>query len=220
MLTMNHVAYSYHKARETVQIFEDKTLSFEQGTIYGIFGPSGSGKTTCLALLGGLERPDKGEILLDGTSIAKIGARNLRKHHISYVFQDYQLFSYMTALENVMAARQISHPKESLQASKEQSRRQLADMGLEPDEIMRRVTELSGGQQQRVAIARALVTDAEYILADEPTGNLDRENTKKIVGLLQQIAHEQKKCVIVVTHSEFVRKNCDVCYQIGEEDEE
>lgn len=72
MLTMNHVAYSYHKAREAVQIFEDKTLSFEQGTMYGIFGPSGSGKTTCLALLGGLERPDKGEILLDGVSIAKI----------------------------------------------------------------------------------------------------------------------------------------------------
>lgn len=219
MLTMNHVAYSYRKAKETIQIFEDKTLSFEPGTMYGIFGPSGSGKTTCLALLGGLERPDKGEILLDGVSIAKIGERNLRKHHISYVFQDYQLFSYMTALENVMTARQISQPKESFKDLKERCRKQLADMGLEPDQIMRKVTELSGGQQQRVAIARALATDADYILADEPTGNLDKENTKKIVCLLQQIAHEQKKCVIVVTHSEFVKKNCDVCYQIGEEDE-
>lgn len=219
MLEMNHVTYSYHKAKETVRVFEDKTLSFEQGTMYGIFGPSGSGKTTCLALLGGLEHPDEGEILLDGVNIEKIG-QNLRKHHISYVFQDYQLFPYMTAVENLMAAVQISEPKENYKILREKCKDRLIDMGLEPDQIKRRVTELSGGQQQRVAIARALVTNAEYILADEPTGNLDKENTKKIVCLLQQIAHEQKKCVIVVTHSEFVKKNCDVCYRIGEEDEE
>lgn len=219
MLEMNHVTYSYHKAKETVRVFEDKTLSFEQGTMYGIFGPSGSGKTTCLALLGGLEHPDEGEILLDGVNIEKIG-QNLRKHHISYVFQDYQLFPYMTAVENLMAAVQISEPKENYKILKEKCKGKLIDMGLEPDQIKRKVTELSGGQQQRVAIARALVTNAEYILADEPTGNLDKENTQKIVCLLQQIAHEQKKCVIVVTHSEFVKKNCDVCYRIGEEDEE
>lgn len=220
MLEMSHVTYAYHRAKEKVQVFKDKTLMFEQGTMYGIFGPSGSGKTTCLALLGGLEHPDEGEILLDGINIEEIGGRNLRKHHISYIFQDYQLFPYMTALENVMVALRISEPKESYKILKEKCKDILSSMGLEPDQMMRKVTELSGGQQQRVAVARALVTNAGYILADEPTGNLDRENTKKIVCLLQQIAHEKKKCVIVVTHSEFVKKNCDVCYRIGEEYEE
>lgn len=87
-------------------------------------------------------------------------------------------------------------------------------------QITRKVTELSGGQQQRVAIARALITDAKYILADEPTGNLDKENRRKIVELLQQIAHEQDRCVIVVTHSDYVKKKCDICYEMGDDDEE
>ena len=95
----------------------------------------------------------------------------------------------------------------------------LKSVGLEEkaDEYPNR---LSGGQQQRVAIARALITDAKYILADEPTGNLDKENRRKIVELLQQIAHEQDRCVIVVTHSDYVKKKCDICYEMGDDDEE
>lgn len=89
----------------------------------------------------------------------------------------------------------------------------LVMVGLDDSQITRKVTELSGGQQQRVAIARALITDAKYILADEPTGNLDKENRRKIVELLQQIAHEQDRCVIVVTHSDYVKKKCDICYE-------
>ena len=96
----------------------------------------------------------------------------------------------------------------------------LVMVGLDDSQITRKVTELSGGQQQRVAIARALITDAKYILADEPTGNLDKENRRKIVELLQQIAHEQDRCVIVVTHSDYVKKKCDICYDMGDDDEE
>ncbi|MBR4026715.1 MAG: ABC transporter ATP-binding protein [Lachnospiraceae bacterium] len=219
MLEMKNVSYAYRTKHNLVQVFENISFSFQKGKIYGIFGPSGSGKTTCLALLGGLESPDQGEVLLDNINIKEIGYRNLRKKYVSYIFQDYQLFPYMSALENVMVAAQISTPKNQLKHLKEKCTTELLNIGLESSQILRRVTELSGGQQQRVAIARALVTNADYILADEPTGNLDKETTKKIVELLQKIAHEQGKCVIVVTHSDYVRKNCDICYQIGGEDE-
>lgn len=195
MLEMINVSYAYKSKKEIVHVLDKVTYRFEIGEMYGIFGPSGSGKTTCLSLLAGLEKPDEGEILLDGENIQNIGGRKLRQNSISLVFQDYQLFDYMTSLENVL-------------------------VGLDDSQITRKVTELSGGQQQRVAIARALITDAKYILADEPTGNLDKENRRKIVELLQQIAHEQDRCVIVVTHSDYVKKKCDICYEMGDDDEE
>lgn len=195
MLEMINVSYAYKSKKEIVHVLDKVTYRFEIGEMYGIFGPSGSGKTTCLSLLAGLEKPDEGEILLDGENIQNIGGRKLRQNSISLVFQDYQLFDYMTSLENVM-------------------------VGLDDSQITRKVTDLSGGQQQRVAIARALITDAKYILADEPTGNLDKENRRKIVELLQQIAHEQDRCVIVVTHSDYVKKKCDICYEMGDDDEE
>lgn len=119
----------------------------------------------------------------------------------------------MTSLENVMVAAQISLPDVPKKELIKMCRDSLVMVGLDDSQITRKVTELSGGQQQRVAIARALITDAKYILADEPTGNLDKENRRKIVELLQQIAHEQDRCVIVVTHSDYVKKKCDICYE-------
>lgn len=165
-------------------------------------------------------KPDEGEILLDGENIQNIGGRKLRQNSISLVFQDYQLFDYMTSLENVMVAAQISLPDVPKKELIKMCRDSLVMVGLDDSQITRKVTELSGGQQQRVAIARALITDAKYILADEPTGNLDKENRRKIVELLQQIAHEQDRCVIVVTHSDYVKKKCDICYEMGDDDEE
>ena len=209
MLEMINVSYAYKSKKEIVHVLDKVTYRFEIGEMYGIFGPSGSGKTTCLSLLAGLEKPDEGEILLDGENIQNIGGRKLRQNSISLVFQDYQLFDYMTSLENVMVAAQISLPDVPKKELIKMCRYSLG-----------KVTELSGGQQQRVAIARALITDAKYILADEPTGNLDKENRRKIVELLQQIAHEQDRCVIVVTHSDYVKKKCDICYEMGDDDEE
>ena len=184
--------------------------------MYALFGPSGSGKTTCLSLLGGLDEPDFGKVLLDGKDIKEIGPEKLRREHVAYIFQDYQLFPYMTALENVMVAERISHGKSKKSAMKERCSGFLAQLGLTKAEMNRKVTELSGGQQQRVAIARALVTEAEYILADEPTGNLDKENTAKIVEILEGIAHDQGRCVIIVTHSGYVKGQCDTVYELGE----
>lgn len=213
MLEMINVSYAYKSKKEIVHVLDKVTYRFEIGEMYGIFGPSGSGKTTCLSLLAGLEKPDEGEILLDGENIQNIGGRKLRQNSISLVFQDYQLFDYMTSLENVMVAAQISLPDVPKKELIKMCRDSLVLVGLDDSQITRKVTELSGGQQQRVAIARALITDAKYILADEPTGNLDKENRRKIVELLQQIAHEQDRCVIVVTHSDYVKKKCDICYE-------
>lgn len=213
MLEMINVSYAYKSKKEIVHVLDKVTYRFEIGEMYGIFGPSGSGKTTCLSLLAGLEKPDEGEILLDGENIQNIGGRKLRQNSISLVFQDYQLFDYMTSLENVMVAAQISLSDVPKKELIKMCRDSLVMVGLDDSQITRKVTELSGGQQQRVAIARALITDAKYILADEPTGNLDKENRRKIVELLQQIAHEQDRCVIVVTHSDYVKKKCDICYE-------
>jgi putative ABC transport system ATP-binding protein len=160
------------------------------------------------------------KILIDFPQYKNIGGRKLRQNSISLVFQDYQLFDYMTSLENVMVAAQISLPDVPKKELIKMCRDSLVMVGLDDSQITRKVTELSGGQQQRVAIARALITDAKYILADEPTGNLDKENRRKIVELLQQIAHEQDRCVIVVTHSDYVKKKCDICYEMGDDDEE
>lgn len=223
MLEMKEVSYSYkNKKVSQVTVLEDVSFQFETGKTYALFGSSGSGKTTCLMLLGGLEQPDCGEILIDGKNIQEIGYNKLRRTRISYVFQDYQLFPYMTAIENLMAAADISGEKKKVSERKKYCMELLEFMGITPDEMNRVVTKLSGGQQQRIAIARALVNNPDYILADEPTGNLDKKNTRMIMELFTKIAHEKNKCIIIVTHSSYVLNSCDMHYQIekGEPDED
>lgn len=226
MLNMKNVSFSYkNKARkdkdgaaQTV-VFENVSYQFEKGKSYALFGASGSGKTTCLMLLGGLEKPDGGSILIDGRDIREVGYNKLRRTRVSYVFQDYQLFTYMTAVENVMAGIDTSQKRESRTGRRKRCEELLLELGISQDEMNRVVTRLSGGQQQRVAIARALVNDSDYILADEPTGNLDKGNTRMIMELLIRIAHEKNKCVIIVTHSDYVLSLCDESFRIEREDE-
>ena len=203
MLEMINVSYAYKSKKEIVHVLDKVTYRFEIGEMYGIFGPSGSGKTTCLSLLAGLEKPDEGEILLDGENIQNIGGRKLRQNSISLVFQDYQLFDYMTSLENVMVAAQISLPDVPKKELIKMCRDSLVMVGLDDSQITRKVTELSGGQQQRVAIARALITDAKYILADEPTGNLDPQNADEIMEILQDI-NRRGTTVIIATHAKEI----------------
>lgn len=215
MLSMKNISYGYKNRNKVgIMVLDDKTMDFEQGKFYTIYGASGSGKTTCLSLLGGLDSPINGIISLDGVDIKKIGYNNLRKNHVSYVFQDFHLFSYMTAVENVMLAINISGKIKNKKVAKEKAIDLLESLGLVNAEINRIVTKLSGGQQQRVAIARALATDGNYILADEPTGNLDKENTQNIIDIFKKLAKEQNKCVIAVTHSESLKKQCDVCFSL------
>ena len=215
MLELRNVRFQYKlkKGKQKVAL-DDVSLRFERGVFYSIFGPSGSGKTTCLSLLGGLDIPTSGDVLIDDKPIREIGYNNLRRTTVTYVFQDYQLFSHMSALENVLTAIKISNPKMDKSEAIDKSTEVLLSLGLDKQEISRSVTQLSGGQKQRVAIARAIAADADYILADEPTGNLDYENTEMITDLLRDLVENHNKCVIVVTHDRAVQNSSDISYVI------
>jgi len=218
MLTMSNVSYCYQKRKEKPEnmVLQDVSAAFETGRFYAVYGPSGSGKTTLLSLLGGLDKPTSGEISLDQRDISEIGYHVLRKSHVSYVFQDFHLFTYMSAVENVMLAMHVTGTCREAKVAREKAIQLLASLGMDRKDLFRTVTKLSGGQQQRVALARALSTNASYILADEPTGNLDGMNTENIISILRSLVDDMGKCVIVVTHSSQVKDAADVCYEIND----
>lgn len=209
MLCMNNVFFSYRQKRKTRDILVDLSMQFVPGKVYAIYGPSGVGKTTCLSILGGLDTPTKGRLEIDGTDIKTIGYSQLRKQYISFVFQDYHLFPYMTAIENVVVAASIAN-KTKENEIKKQAIAILDALGLDRDTMHRPINQISGGQQQRTAIARALIKNPTYILADEPTGNLDKENAQIIMSILVDLAHRQNKCIIIATHSDLVCAHADV----------
>lgn len=191
-------------------LFKDVNLSFERGKIYAILGQSGSGKTTFLSLLAGLDSPKAGKIYLDDKDINKSGLSNYRKNTVSTIFQAYNLMTYMTARQNVQTALEITNtPVDNAKID------ELFELvGISKEMIDKPVLQLSGGQQQRVAIVRALATNHNVIIADEPTGNLDEEITQDIVNIFKDIAHQQNKTVIIVTHETAVAKETDVVFEL------
>ena len=202
VLSMNKVSYQYKEARQSVLSQIDQ--EFESGKFYAIIGKSGSGKSTLLSLLAALDNPTSGKILFEGEDIQEKGDSYHRKHHISLVFQNYNLIDYLTPLENICLVNPTATKEILLQ------------LGLEESHVNRNVLKLSGGQQQRVAIARALVSEAPIILADEPTGNLDEHTAGEIIDVLKSLAKERKKCVIVVTHSKEVANAADTILELRE----
>lgn len=212
MLSLKMVSFQYRNKvnRSCVHVLENVSGQFDAGRVYSVLGPSGSGKTTLLSLMGGLEEPDTGSIYLNHTDIKDLGYVNLRRNHVAFVFQNYLLFPYLSALDNVILVMNQNRKSEMLK--KQEAVTILKSLGLETDEITRKIKFLSGGQQQRVAIARCLATGADYILADEPTGNLDSENAEMIMNILVTLAREQHKCIVIATHSEMVKKYSDICY--------
>ncbi len=202
MLEMKNIYYAY-KSKKNKIILNDISATFKDGVFYSIIGSSGAGKTTLLSLLAGLDTPVKGVVLCDGEDIQKKGLNYHRKHNISLVFQNYNLIDYLTAVENVKLG------------GKKNPETLLKEVGIEQEDWKRNVLQLSGGQQQRVAIARALASDANILLADEPTGNLDETTADEIIALLKKTAHELGKCVIVVTHSKHLAKEADVVLKIN-----
>ena len=202
VLSMNKVSYQYKEARQNVLSQIDQ--EFEAGKFYAIIGKSGSGKSTLLSLLAALDNPTSGKILFEGEDIQEKGDSYHRKHHISLVFQNYNLIDYLTPLENIRLVNPTTTKEILLQ------------LGLEESHVNRNVLKLSGGQQQRVAIARALVSEAPIILADEPTGNLDEHTAGEIIDVLKALAKERQKCVIVVTHSKEVANAADTVLELRE----
>lgn len=193
------VSYSYEKSK---RILTAVNAVFETGKMYAILGVSGSGKTTLLSLLGGLDVPQKGEILFDGVDISEHTLEYHRRNHVSLIFQSYNLIDYMTPVENVKLT------------AKQDALLVLKQLGLTEDEAKRNVMKLSGGQQQRVAIARTLASDTPIILADEPTGNLDEDTAAEITEVLKNCAHQMNKCVIIVSHSNDLAKQADMVFRL------
>lgn len=207
-LVARNVFYEYRTAFQTVRAVNGVSCEFQQGKIYAIIGASGSGKTTFLSLLAGLDVPSKGSILLDDEDTAKINCDHYRLKHISMIYQDFNLFYHLTVLENTAYPLYIR--KENKKTADEIAKKNLLQVGLDENFFKRFPSMLSGGEQQRVAIARALAAGSEIILADEPTGSLDSENSKKIVGIMRNLAHESNRCVIIVTHDSTISDVADV----------
>lgn len=200
ILTLQNIAYSY--ADGTKNVLSGANYQFEQGKFYAIVGNSGTGKSTLLGLLAGLDKPTGGQILFKNKDIVQQGYSYHRKHHISLVFQNYNLIDYLTPLENL----KLVNPRATTKT--------LRTMGLDDEHINRNVMKLSGGQQQRVAIGRALVSPAPIILADEPTGNLDEVTAGDIIDILHRVTKRDNKCVIVVTHSKRLAKTADIVLRL------
>ncbi len=207
VLTLNNISFSYGKTL----VLKDLSLDFEMGKMYCIIGKSGSGKTTLLSVLSGLANPDSGTILFNGKDIKDVNKYDFRSKCIGVVFQSYNLITKFTAIENVMLSMDVAGVKGV--KKKEKALELLESVGLDEDEVSRRVLKLSGGQQQRVAIARALAHNPDIILADEPTGNLDSDTQDEIMGIFRNLT-QQGKCVILVSHSPQVANMCDEIYEL------
>jgi len=203
-ISVKDLSFCYKNKKENNIVLVKKNLNFQRGKIHCISGRSGAGKTTLLSLLGGLEKPDSGEILYEGINIESIGFRKYRSKYVGFVFQNFNLLDYMTAAQNVKTSIEIAKPKKQ-----EDVYEILESLGITKEKADRNVNCLSGGEQQRVAIACAIAKEAEVILADEPTGNLDSQTAMEIFSVLKEIAHKKNKYVIVITHSPEIAKLCD-----------
>jgi putative ABC transport system ATP-binding protein len=191
------------------------SFSIPQGEFASIIGRSGSGKTTLLSLLGALEKPTEGAIVVDGQDITKLRDRKLvqyRGRKIGFIFQGYNLIPNLTAIENVMLPMEFAHMPKKQRVQRAQQL--LEQVGLTSTKQQRKPSRLSGGEQQRVAIARALANKPKLILADEPTGNLDSHTGKIIFTLLHELSRSENTTIIVVTHDRSIAEQTDRIFQL------
>ncbi len=206
MVTIDHVSKVYRVGGQDFTALHDISLEIDEGAFMSFVGPSGSGKTTILNLMGGLDQPTSGEILFQGRPLSQMDRDELaafRRENVGFIFQSYNLLPVYTVYENVLFPLLLNDAKESDVREKVRS---LVDLvGLTP-EIKKKPTELSGGQCQRVAIARALIKDPALVLADEPTANLDAENSYHILELMLKLNRDFKAAFVFCTHDEKVTK--------------
>ena len=200
MILCRGLTKTYQKGSTTVTPLEALDLEVLEGQFLALMGPSGSGKTTLLNLLSGIDSPTSGTLEIAGSEIGSLSRGQLtrwRAQNIGYIFQLYHLVPILTAFENVELPLLLDSMSKSERREKVESALELVGLS---DRMHHRPTELSGGQEQRVAIARALVADPKLLVADEPTGDLDRESATRILELLQALAHEHGKTIVMVTH--------------------
>ena len=208
-LELQNVGYSYN-GKELV--LRHVNYRFEGGRIYAITGRSGAGKTTLLSLLSQLTKPTEGKILYNGLDVSEVDQYLYRSQYAGVIFQSFNLLMHLTAVENVMLSMDIAGVKK--ENNRAYAMELLEKVGLSKEESQRRILKLSGGQQQRVAIARALSYDPAILLADEPTGNLDEDTQDEIMDIFKNLAYEEEKCIILVTHSPVVAAQADDVYAL------
>ncbi len=213
MLKIENLTHQFRDGDQVRVILDNINYEFERGKLYAILGHSGSGKTTLVSLLCGLDEPTKGQIYVDGQEISSYGHDKYRRNKTSIVFQQYNLIEYQTALDNIMTAFGITE-NELPTNKKEVALNLLNYVGIVESKANRKVNKLSGGEQQRVAIARSLATNVDLIFADEPTGNLDTETETEIIALFKSLAHEHNKTIIIVTHTNAVASESDICLKL------
>ena len=209
ILACEAVCKNYYDGQLNVQVLDNLTLQVDKGQSIGIVGASGSGKSTLLHILGGLDKPTSGRVSLMGQDLSELSQKQLsglRNRHLGFVYQFHHLLPEFSALENVMMPLLIGkRPKEQ---ARERALLMLEKVGLK-DRVLHRPGELSGGERQRAAIARALVTDPACLLADEPTGNLDRKNALNILDMMMELKQELGTALVVVTHDDEMAARFD-----------
>jgi putative ABC transport system ATP-binding protein len=217
MLTTKDLTREFVTGDSTVTAVDGVTLTLDDGVFAAIVGPSGSGKSTLLSLLGTLDMPTSGTIEIGGADVTTLTGRELTAHRCSkvgFVFQSYNLIPNLTALQNVMLPMEFAGVESD--SRHERAVQLLEQVGIDEEKQKRRPGRLSGGEQQRVAIARALANRPCLILADEPTGNLDRETGAKIVELLHELARSERTTVVAVTHDLDVAAQADVTFRLSD----
>ena len=200
LVSLRNIVKGYRRGQQTVPVLTGITFDIMAGEFLALMGPSGSGKSTLLNLIAGIDRPDSGQLIVAGDDIGLLGEADLanwRARHVGFIFQFYNLMPVLSALENVELPLLLKDMSRA-------ERRERAELALSmvslADRLAHLPSELSGGQQQRVAIARALITDPTLIVADEPTGDLDRESASDVLHLMQRLNDEIGKTIIMVTH--------------------
>ncbi|MBL8751173.1 MAG: ABC transporter ATP-binding protein [Planctomycetes bacterium] len=199
-IEIRSVTKTYQRGGESLRVLDELELTMDASTFYALMGPSGSGKTTLLNLVGGLDHADSGRVVVGGTDLGSLSGGELaqwRAENVGFVFQGFNLLPVLTARENVELPLLLAPLSKSQRRA--QAERALELVGLK-DRMGHKPRELSGGQEQRVAIARAIATDPKVILADEPTGDLDRTTADSVLDLLQRLNRELKKTILMVTH--------------------
>jgi putative ABC transport system ATP-binding protein len=209
IIQLKSVSRTYVMGKETIPALDDVSLDIKEGEFLAIMGPSGSGKSTFANLIGGLDKPTSGEIVVDGECINRLNDKHLsnyRNKKVGFVFQSFCLLPTYTALENVMIPLILTGERSSIR--KQKAYECLKEVGLE-NRADHKPYQLSGGERQRVSIARALINQPQIIIADEPTGNLDTKKSEEIVSLLKELNRKKNITVIVITHDPSVARQAD-----------
>lgn len=212
LLKVEHVSKIYGAKETQVKALDDVSFTVEKGEFVAIVGPSGSGKSTLLHILGGVDRPTSGQVILDGNAMYQMdedGLAIFRRRQIGLIYQFYNLIPVLNVKENITLPLLLDQRK----VNEDYFQKLVQQLGLQ-DRLNYLPNQLSGGQQQRVSICRAIMASPAVVLADEPTGNLDRKNSEEIVGLLKQLHLEQKQTLIMITHDESIALQADHILQI------